>query len=282
MKRVVWTALGFTLLLIVAMFVLAQVIRRTGMFFPERYPAGMWVTRLAVAPTDVAFRSDDGVQLHGWFFQASGTAPPLLIWFHGNAGNITERAPTAAELARRGVSVLLFDWRGFGKSEGNASESGLYHDALAAYDFAVRELHPSSIALYGESVGGPYAAYVASKRKADCVVIENSFPSLRELGNTLYRPFPLGWFAPFALTTARWLNEARLPVLVMHGRHDQVIPFALGAALYDQLLGPKQLFVSEIAGHCEIPILDSSRYYERVVPFVITKGRAETIRQPNQ
>src|SRR5258708_12290141 len=135
MRGVVWTALGFTLLLIVAMFVLAQVIRRTGMFFPERYPAGMWVTRLAVAPTDVAFRSDDGVQLHGWFFQASGTAPPLLIWFHGNAGNITERAPTAAELARRGVSVLLFDLPRFRKTHGNASASRLSHVPLAAYDF---------------------------------------------------------------------------------------------------------------------------------------------------
>jgi fermentation-respiration switch protein FrsA (DUF1100 family) len=267
MKRTVWIALRITLLLIAAMFLFAQFVRRTGMFFPERYPEGMWDTHLSTPQADVTFRTDDGVRLHGWLFRAAGSAP-LMIWFHGNGGNITERAPLAAELARRGVSVLLFDWRGYGKSEGSPSESALYHDALAAYDFAVHDLHPASIALYGESLGGPYAAYVATKRKAACVVIENSFPSLRELGNAIYRPIPIGWFAPFAMSTARWLNEAGLPVLVMHGRRDQVIPFALGASLYDQLRGPKQFFASDVAGHCEIPILDSARYYDNVVRFV--------------
>jgi fermentation-respiration switch protein FrsA (DUF1100 family) len=271
MKRAMWVALRFTLLLTVALFLFAQIVRRTGMFFPERYPQGMWDARLTAPPTDVTFRTDDGVMLHGWLFRAAGNTP-LMIWFHGNGGNITERAPLAVELAKRGVTVLLFDWRGFGKSEGSPSESGLYHDALAAYDFAVHDLHPASIALYGESLGGPYAAYVASKRKAVCVVIENSFPSLRELGNAIYRPIPIGWFAPFAMTTVRWLNEAGVPVLVMHGRRDQVIPFALGVRLYDQLRGPKQFFASDLAGHCEIPILDSVRYYEHVVPFVKAQG----------
>src|SRR5437868_3728429 len=121
MKRPVLIALRITLLLIAALFLFAQLIRRTGMFFPERYPEGMWDTRLPAPPADVAFRTDDGVKLHGWLFRAAGSAP-LLIWFHGNAGNITERARVAAELAKRGVSVLLFDWRGYGKSEGSPSE----------------------------------------------------------------------------------------------------------------------------------------------------------------
>jgi fermentation-respiration switch protein FrsA (DUF1100 family) len=265
MRRIVLPLLRLLLIAIVVLFAFAQFIRRTGMFFPERYPLGDWTQ----PATDVQFRTSDGLKLHGWLFRATNPAAPLVLWCHGNGGNVTERGPIAAELAKRGVNVLVFDWRGYGKSEGSPSESKLYRDALAAYDFAARELHPSSIVMYGESVGGPYAAYVASQRKVRCVVIENSLPSLRELGNTLYRPLPLGWFAPFAMTTTKWLNEAGVPVLVMHGRRDQVISFALGQRLFDGLRVPrKELLVSETAGHGEIAFVEP-RYYDTVVRFVL-------------
>lgn len=232
------------------------------MFFPERYPSGMWDTSaLAVQPEEQFFTASDGVRLHGWLFKAEEPHAPLLIWFHGNGGNITYRGPIAATLASRGVSVFVFDWRGYGRSEGTPSEPGLIRDSLAAYDHAPRSDH---VVLYGESLGGPYAAYVATKRKARAVIVENTFPSLRELGNALYRPIPLGLTAPRALRTADWLNEAGLPVLVMHGRRDQVIPFYLGKRLYDALEVPKELFVSESAGHCEIPAVEPARYYEAV------------------
>jgi len=246
-------------IVLIILFLYAQLVRRTSMFFPSKFPEGNWTTTAA----DVHFKTSDGVQLHGWLFRSG---PPLLIFFHGNAGNITERAPIATELARRGTSVLLFDWRGYGKSEGSPSESGLFEDALAAYDFA--HTQAQDIVLYGESLGGPYAAYVATKRKARCVIIENSFPSLAAIGNALYKPVPLGWFAPFALRTARWLNQAGLPVLVMHGKRDQVIPFAVGMQLYEQLRVPKELLVSETAGHCEIANVEPQRYYDTIVKFV--------------
>lgn len=246
-------------IVLVLLFLYAQMVRRSSMFFPSKFPEGTWTT----TATDVRFKTSDGVQLHGWLFKSG---EPLLVFFHGNGGNITERAPIAAELARRGISVLLFDWRGYGKSEGSASESGLFLDALAAYDFA--QTQSKDVVLYGESLGGPYAAYVATKRKARCVIIENSFPSLAAIGNALYAPLPLGWFAPFALCTSRWLNQAGLPVLIMHGKRDQVIPFQLGMQLYEQLQVPKELLVSETAGHCEIADAEPQRYYDTVVRFV--------------
>ncbi len=100
------------------------------------------------------------------------------------------------------------------------------------------------------------------------MIIESSIPSLAAIGNTLYRPLPLGWFAPFALTTTRWLNEAGVPVLVMHGKHDQVIPFSLGMQLYNGLRVPKELLVSETAGHCELATSEPARYYQTVMRFV--------------
>jgi len=265
-RRSLRAALITAAIVLLILFAYAQLVRRSSMFFPAKFPAGDWHTTAG----DVDFKTRDGVTLHGWFYRSG---EPLLIFFHGNAGNITERAPEAIEMARRGISVLLFDWRGYGKSEGAPSESGLFDDALAAYDFG-RTKTNGDIVLYGESLGGPYAAYVATKRKARCVVIENSFPSLAAIGNALYRPLPLGVFAPFALTTTRWLNQSGLPVLVMHGKQDQVIPFRLGIALYNGLRVRKELFVSETAGHCELASAEGERYYNALLQFIRSTSRA--------
>jgi hypothetical protein len=141
---------------------------------------------------------------------------------------------------------------------------------MAAHDFA--RTITAKIALYGESLGGPYAAYIAKQRGARCVVIENSFPSLSELGNALYAPMPLGWAAPYALMTASWLNQAGIPVLVMHGKPDEVIAFKLGMSLYKQLQVPKELLVSETAGHCELANVECDRYYDTVTRFIKSGG----------
>lgn len=259
--------LTFTIVLLLAFFGFSQYLRRTSMFFPTQYPLGDWTTTAA----DETFTTDDGVKLHGWLFRAADPHAPLLVWMHGNGGNVTDRGPMAAELAKRGVSVFVFDWRGYGKSAGTPSEDALYHDALAAVDFAQAHL-AANLALYGESLGGPYAAYAASKRHVRCVIIENSFPSLAALGNKLYAPLPIGWFAPRAMTTLRWLNAARVPVLVMHGLRDRTIPYSLGKALFDGLTVPKALLISPTADHGEIPTVEGERYYRTVVNFVTGNG----------
>jgi fermentation-respiration switch protein FrsA (DUF1100 family) len=274
-----WRVVRLVAILIVLLFIFAQYVRRTSMFFPDRYPIGVWdAAAYGIAPQDETFAAADGVKLHGWLFRANDRAAPLIVWFHGNGGNLTNRAPIAAELARRGASVFVFDWRGYGKSEGRPSEGKLKLDALAAYDAATTRLgaRPDDVVLYGESLGAPYAAFVARQHKARCVVIENSFPSLCALGNVLYHPLPLGWFAPLALRTTVWLNEARLPVLVLHGKRDAVIPFALGKELYDGLRVPKQIFVSETGGHCEIPSAEGARYYDTVIRFVTGTSRTRS------
>lgn len=253
----------FLAVLLLAIVLFAQFLRRTGMFFPDRYPTGRWEH----GGEDHWFTASDGVRLHAWWFRATDPQAPVLIWFHGNAGNLTDRADMAEQLAQRGVSVFVFDYRGFGRSEGSTSESGAYRDSIAAFEY-VRGKGGSRIVLYGESIGGPYAAYVAKERKEHirAVILENSFPSLKDLGNALYRPLPLGWTAPFAMRTTDWLNEAGAPVLVMHGTRDAVIPYALGKDLYDDLTVPKELFTSH-AGHCEIPLFEAARYYETVTRF---------------
>lgn len=252
----------------VMLVLFAQHLRRTGMFFPDRYPSGFWDdSAFDPRPTDHWFATSDGVKLHAWLFRAPDARAPLMIWFHGNGGNLTYRAEMAAAFASRGISVFLFDWRGYGRSEGTPTESSLFLDGRAAYEYA-RTLGAPALVVYGESLGGPYAARIAREKGVRCVVIENSFPSLRHLGNALYAPLPLGWTAPRALRTTSWLDEAGLPVLVMHGRNDEVIPFRLGQKLYDELRVPKELFISEGAGHSAIPSVEGERYYATVVAFV--------------
>jgi alpha-beta hydrolase superfamily lysophospholipase len=253
--------LGFLVIVVVLLAVFANYLRRTSMFFPSKFPEGNWGTTAA----DVHFASKDGTKLHGWLFRAQKPDAPLLIFFHGNTGNITDRASIAANLAERGVSVFVFDWRGYGKSEGSPREERLYEDAIAAYDYAAANI-TRDIVIYGESLGGPFAAFVAKNRAARCVIIDSSFPSLTAVGNANY--FPLGYFAPWAMQTSAWLNESRAPVLVMHGKRDNVIPFSLGVALYESLRLPKQMLVSETADHCEIESAEPQKYYDAIVNFI--------------
>lgn len=261
--------LGLICVIALAAFVEYQ--KRNGMFFPARYPEGTWSTdSLPVKPRDVTFTASDGVHLHGWFFESASPAP-LMIWFHGNAGNLTDRAPVASAIAAHGMPVLLFDYRGFGRSEARTpSESTSKLDSLAAYDFAAKSLRGKRcVVLFGESIGGPFAAWVATERQASSLVMENSFPSLRRIGDTMY-PIPLGVFAGGGLDTLRWTNASRLPTLVLHGRQDRVIPFRLGKELYDGLTGPKEFLISDRAGHSEIPYVEGERFYTTLLRFART------------
>ncbi len=253
-------AIIFLTVLLLAFIAFAQFLRRTGMFFPERYPLGNWSSPRG---EDVWITTSDKVRLHGWLFRAAAPHAPLLLFFHGNAGNITERAPIAIGLAQHGISVLLFDWRGYGRSEGSPSESELYKDAEAVYQFA----NTKDVALYGESLGGPYAASIAKAHGARALILDSTFPSLGALGNTLYWPIPLGATAPFALRTRTWANESHVPTLVLHSRNDDVIPYKLGKALYDELRVPKEMLTSDVRGHCAISF-DDPRYFDTVARFV--------------
>jgi fermentation-respiration switch protein FrsA (DUF1100 family) len=246
-------------------YLVATYLRRTAMFFPERYPEGMWEKdRYTITPEDVTIVSRDGTKLHGWMFRSPKPGAPLMVFFHGNAGNLTERAAVSEELAKRGVSVLVFDWRGYGKSEGTPNEQRIYDDALAAYDFAAK-INPNIVA-YGESLGGPYCAWVTKHRRVRCAIIDSSFPSLLAFANVHY--FPLGYFAPLSMRTADWLNDAGVPVLLLHGKRDDVSPFDLGMKLYAQLRVPKELLTCDQAAHCEMESLEPEKYYGTVIRFI--------------
>lgn len=255
------------IVVLIALTLLVNAMKRSTLFFPSQFPEGRWETaHLPVPPVDVRIPVKLEIDLHGWLFRAPDPQAPLIIWSHGNGGNITNRAPVASELARLGASVLLYDYRGYGKSGGQPGELILYDDALAVYDFAVRNRfgNPSSMISYGESLGGPYAAYMASKRPMRAVIIENSFHSAASLANAIYR-LPVGVFLGSSLSTARFLNRANVPVLIMHGRNDEVIPIRAALDLHEALKVPKELWLVEQARHGELSTVDG--YYQKVIEF---------------
>ena len=195
----------------------------------------------------VSLRTADGVTLAAWHVQ---TAHPqaLVVLFHGNAGTIADRLPHAAAFASRSVDTFLFDYRGYGASEGRASEAGLYLDGAAAAVWASDAEVP--VIFYGESVGAAIAIETALHHAPQLLVIQSAFTSLREL---IAYGIPLGRFiSPNTFRNGRKVPKLQVPVLVVHGSDDDMIPPSMGKSLFDAITGPKDRLVVDGAGHNDV------------------------------
>lgn len=246
----------------------ARTMKRQTLFFPTRHPDGIWTREsFSPLPEDRWFTAADGVKLHGWFFRAADPGGPVLIWSHGNGGNLTYRADTAAAFARDGISVFIYDYRGYGKSEGTPAEDALYRDVVAAWEHVVSSGIAGSdrIVAYGESLGGPYAAHLAAVRKVRGVVLENSFHSAGDVGTRMYR-IPIGLLLGDSLHTADSLRRANVPVLIVHGTGDRVIPVGSARRLHAEIAEPKELWLIEGADHNELAL--HPEYIRRVAGWV--------------
>ncbi len=181
---------------------------------------------------DVTFAAADGVELHGWFVPAKD-ARATVLFFHGNAGNISHRLDSLRILHGLGLSTFIIDYRGYGRSEGRPSESGLYADARAAWSELVDErgIDPEHIIAFGRSLGGAVAACLAGERTLGGLILESSFTSVPDLGAELYPWLPVRWLARLDYDTRACLAEVRAPVLVVHSPDDDIIPFHHGEAL---------------------------------------------------
>ena len=223
-------------------------------FHPVRFSASdEWVK--PPAATDVWFPTSDKENLNGWFFSSvTQPAQGTIIFFHGNGGNISNLGWVGERLAARGFDVLLFDYRGYGKSSGKSySEQGIYRDADAAYDYIVnaRRAQPARLVLYGQSLGTAAVADVASRRPCGAVILESGLSSARDMTAKLL-PSGLGWVHFFTLNrfdSVRKLASVHAAVLVTHGDPDPVIPTAEGRALYAAANEPKQLLIFSGSGH---------------------------------
>jgi uncharacterized protein len=202
---------------------------------------------------DVACATEDGERLHGWWVPAAG--PPLahVLLCHGNAGNVGDRVLHAQLLTEAGLDVLLFDYRGYGRSTGRATEDGTYRDARAARAalLARTGVDPSRVIYLGESVGGAVALELALAHPPAGVVLLSAFTSVRDMARLHYRAVPRA-LVPDAYPSLRRIASLRAPLLVLHGEDDMIVPVEHARALYDAAPGPKRLRVVRATGHNDI------------------------------
>lgn len=232
-------------------------------FFPVRYPEGDWEARLRIGADDVWVRPG----LHGWF-KSTAQARCVSLFLHGNAGNVTHRDDAMLAITEAGASVLMLDYRGYGRSDGWPTERGLYQDAEAAYRYLLSKgWTAGQVFLHGESLGTTVAVDLASRLECAGVILEAPFPSARALAA---RVLPvLGPALVWGFDAKSKIARVRAPLLVMHGDRDEVIDFALGRELFDAAPGPKQHWTIAGAGHNDILRTAGSAYRERLGKFMM-------------
>lgn len=187
----------------------------------------------------------DGERLHGWYIPVDA-ARGTVLFFHGNAGNISHRMESILIFNRLGLNVLIVDYRGYGQSSGKPGEQGTYRDAEATWDYLVgqRRLPPERIVIFGRSLGGGVGAWLASRPGVEPagVIIESSFSSGMDMGKRLYPMLPVRLITRINYPVRDYITAVRAPVLVVHSRDDEIIPFDMGQAIYQAASEPKTFF----------------------------------------
>ncbi len=195
-------------------------------------------------PVNIA--TGDGETLHGWWVPVSD-AKGTVLFFHGNAGNISHRINYLTMFKRLGYNTLLFDYRGYGRSSGTPSESGTYLDAQAAWRYLTEneKIAPAQIVLFGESLGGAVAAWLAAREQPGFLVLASTFTSVPDLAAEIYPFLPVRWISRFDYNTLESLQSITCPVFIAHSPHDEIIPYRHGQRLFQAAPEPKQFLLLE-------------------------------------
>ncbi|OGS96347.1 MAG: lysophospholipase [Gallionellales bacterium RIFCSPLOWO2_02_FULL_57_47] len=198
---------------------------------------------------DIHLKTADGIDLHGWYVPAPQPRGTVLF-LHGNAGNISHRLDSIEMFYRLGYSTLIFDYRGYGNSGGKPTEQGTYRDAEAAWRYLTEQRHipECRIVLFGESMGGAVAAWMAARQNPAALVISSGFTSVPDLGQQLYPYLPVRLLARIRYDTRESLRSVTAPVLIAHSKADDIIPYEHGRALFAAANPPKQ-FLDLAGGH---------------------------------
>ena len=237
--------------------------------------AGLPGRALEATPRDAGFEFDDvrletadGISLHGWYVHAPGSRGTVLF-LHGNAGNISHRLDSIAVFRELGLDTFIIDYRGYGQSEGKPGEEGTYRDAEAAWQYLVtqRGENPARIIIFGRSIGGGVAAWLAARHKAAALIIESSFTSAVDMAARLYPFMPVRLISRLKYPVADYVARVECPVLIVHSRDDEIIPFAMGKALYEAAPAPKA-FLELRGDHNMGFLLSLDRYREGLDRFI--------------
>lgn len=219
---------------------LTMIFEESLIFFPAKYPDGDWQPA-ALNYEDAEFIADDGIKLHGWYVPYANPRA-YVLFFHGNAGNISHRADLLRALHTMGIAVLAFDYRGYGRSEGSPNEAGVIADGRAARKWLASHANipEDEIVLMGESLGGGVATALAAEAPARGLVLENTFSSIPDVAALHYPFLPVHRLMRTRLDSATAIKNYHGPLVQFHGDADRIVPYDLGRKLFDAANEPKQ------------------------------------------
>jgi fermentation-respiration switch protein FrsA (DUF1100 family) len=253
-------------------------------FFPASYPKGQWDLDSAAneVSTEVNFRNAKDQVLVGRYFEyqkidsyysaddSKNATLGSILYFHGNAGNISYLTNFALQLSRDlCCNVLIFDYSGYGKSEGNPSAKGILDDGRAARDWLVSRdrISRDQVIVYGQSLGGSVAIDIAAKDGARGLIVESSFTSLSDMGRKMIPFLPADYLLRERLASVEKIGDVNCPVFISHGKSDRVIPFSQGQRLFDNAKEPKTFYIPPTGNdYHSAPLCDEHR--EKLKDFI--------------
>ena len=266
--RMVLTIIGVVVVLYVGLTLLLVVFQERLIYFPIRTITATPAT-IGLEYEPVQIETEDGYKLSGWFVPAEDAAN-VVLYFHGNAGNISHRLESIAFFHRLGLTVLIIDYRGYGQSEGRPSEAGTYHDAEAAWRYLIetKGFKPQQIIIFGRSLGGAVAAWLAQQHRPRALILESTFTSIPDMGARQFPFLPVRALARIDYNTQARLPYIHVPILIVHSPDDEVIPYSHGRQLFEVANEPKE-FLQLIGGHNEGFII-SENYEAGINSFLQT------------
>ena len=219
---------------------------------------------------DLFFTTQDGIRLHGWFIPHPG-AGATLVWFHGNAGNISDRLLNIKLVHDRiKINIFIFDYRGYGRSEGTISEKGTYFDGEAAIKYLLGRDDAAArrLILFGRSLGAAVAAEMATRFKALGLILESPFVSIPEMARAIFPSLPIAWLLRTRYDTMEKVRLVKTPILVLHGDRDATVPFAQGKKVFEVASEPKRFYRIVGASHNDTFVVGGEEYYGALREFI--------------
>ncbi len=264
LKFILFVAAGYVVLVVLVYFMQGRMV-----YLAEVPGRTLTMTPADVGLTyqDVSIETTDGVTLHGWFI--AGQSSQVLLFFHGNAGNISHRLDSIWQFQSLGLSILIIDYRGYGQSTGRTTEMGMYRDADAAWRYLIesRGIVANDIVIFGRSLGGSVASRLASENQPLALIVESSFTSIPDIAQDLYPWLPARWLSRLNHATREYVRDVRCPILVIHSRDDEIIPFRHGETIFASANEPRTLLTLR-GGHNDAFLIDESVYVEGLRTFL--------------
>ena len=270
-RRVLLGLFGMLAAFLVIMGLLWEQLESRFVFFPTK-ELTVNPGHAGLAYEDVFFTSEQGNRLHGWFIPGKpGGSGITWLWLHGNGGNISHRVDELAAVHHRlGVDVLIFDYQGYGRSEGKPSEEGTYRDARSALEYLGRrpEASPERVVYFGRSLGTAVAVNLAAERPPLGLVLVSPFSSLKDMAKLSFPFLPLEWLTRNKYDSMALMSRVNRPLLVVHGALDTMVPVSQGLRIYEAANEPKRLQVLPDAGHNDIATSGGEDYWKALEEFI--------------